>query len=103
MKPLIETTNVTINNIFNVTTGHSSVIQKGNVTKSNIYGLQLWDNGKNIRVYRGPKSSSSTLNKLIFNGTSLAGGHTQTWEFSVMDLDLYLLHLLSLDHFLNIQ
>lgn len=82
MKPLIETTNVTINNTFTVTTGHASVIQKGNVTKSNIYGLQLWDNGKNIRVYRGPKSSSSTLNKLIFNGTSSAGGHTQTWEFS---------------------
>lgn len=82
MKPLIETTNVTINNTFTVTTGHPSVIQKGNVTKSNIYGLQLWDNGKNIRVYCGPKSSSSTLNKLIFNGTSLAGGHTQTWEFS---------------------
>lgn len=85
MKNLIETTKVTINRIFDVTTGHHSVIQKGNVTKSNIYGLQLWDNGKNIRVYRGSKSSSATLNKLIFNGTSLAGGHTQTWEFSGRD------------------
>lgn len=82
MKQLNETTNVNIEESFDVSTGHHSVIQKGNVTTNNVYALQLWNNQSDIKVFKGTRSYSTNCNKLVFWGTNLAGHHTQTFEFA---------------------
>ena len=82
MRDLREIKNVSVLEKFNVDTGHHSVIQKGNVTKGNIYALQLWDNQRTIHVLRGSRAQDANCTKSIFVGTDLAGGHTQTWEYA---------------------
>uniref|UniRef100_UPI003F55A912 helveticin J family class III bacteriocin n=2 Tax=Lactobacillus acidophilus TaxID=1579 RepID=UPI003F55A912 len=82
MKHLNETTNINIEESFDVSTGHHSVIQKGNVTKSNVYALQLWNDQNDIKVFKGPRSYSTNCNKLVFWGVNKAGHHTQTFEFA---------------------
>lgn len=76
------TTNISILDSFNISTGHDSVIQKGNVTAKNVYALQLWDNQNEIKVLKGSKSNPLKCNKLVFWGRDKAGHHTQTWEFA---------------------
>ncbi len=66
MKQLNETTNVNIEESFDVSTGHHSVIQKGNVTTNNVYALQLWNNQSDIKVFKGTRSYSTNCNKLVF-------------------------------------
>lgn len=68
MRKLNETTNIGIEESFDVSTGHDSVIQKGNVTKSNVYALQLWNNQNDIKVFKGHRSYSTNCNKLVFWG-----------------------------------
>ena len=55
-------------NQFDVSTGHKSVIQKGNVGETYDYGLQLWRD----------QLDTNLVLKLV----GQAAGHTQTWEFS---------------------
>lgn len=82
MKQLHDTTSISILNSFDISTGHNSVIQKGNVTKNNIYALQLWNNQNDIKVLKGSRSMPLECNKLVFWGRDNAGQHTQTWEFA---------------------
>ncbi|MGQ5709596.1 helveticin J family class III bacteriocin [Lactobacillus sp. PSON] len=82
MRFIKPTTSVNVEKSFEVSTGHGSVIQKGNVTKDNIYALQLWNNQEEIRVYRGSINDPKNLNILKFKGNGAAGHHTQTWEYS---------------------
>lgn len=62
------------------------VVQKGNVTASNIYALQLRNGQTNTYITRGSRSTGY-LNKapqvvLYGSGGNTAGGHTQTWEYA---------------------
>ncbi|KRL88697.1 MAG: helveticin J family class III bacteriocin [Thomasclavelia ramosa] len=82
MRQLNETTNISIEERFDVNTGHPSVIQKGNVTKSNVYALQLWDEQEVIKVFKGTKANPTNCKTLVFWGTKDAGKHTQTFEFA---------------------
>lgn len=69
-----------LSNAYNV------VVQKGNVTASNIYALQLRNSQENTYITRGSRSTGY-LNKypqmvLYGSGGNTAGGHTQTWEYA---------------------
>lgn len=75
---------------------YNVVVQKGNIGQKYIYALQLLNNGNNIYVFRGTKSSNSSFDKtgpvlrLIRKEKNdpsyyTAGGHTQTWEYAYAD------------------
>lgn len=66
-------------NQFDVSTGHKSVIQKGNVGETYDYGLQLWRDQLDTYVFRGTRGN---LTNLVLKLVGQAAGHTQTWEFS---------------------
>lgn len=69
-----------------LTNAYNVVVQKGNVTASNIYALQLRSEQHDTYITRGSRSTG-VLNKspeLILYGSSgnTAGAHTQTWEYA---------------------
>ena len=62
------------------------VVQKGDVTASNIYALQLRNGQQDTYITRGSRStgilSKSPAMILYGSGAYNAGGHTQTWEYA---------------------
>lgn len=48
-------------NQFDVSTGHKSVIQKGNVGETYDYGLQLWRDQLDTYVFRGTRGNLTNL------------------------------------------
>ncbi|WP_278966177.1 helveticin J family class III bacteriocin [Lactobacillus apis] len=69
-----------------LTNAYNVVVQKGNVTESNIYALQLRNGQTNTYVTRGSRSTGylNKSPKVVLYGSDgyNAGGHTQTWEYA---------------------
>ncbi|BDR59969.1 helveticin J family class III bacteriocin [Lactobacillus xylocopicola] len=60
---------------------YQRVVQKGNVTKSNCYALQLYKGG--TYVFKASLQSDMNFNKnTVLTLTGIAGGHTQTFEYA---------------------
>ncbi|WP_374211474.1 hypothetical protein [Lactobacillus sp. ESL0791] len=71
--------NLKIKSYQNITVPHNVVVQKGNVTGSNIYALQLLNKQVNTAIYKGSKATGNITDSpqlYLAGNPNTAGGHT---------------------------
>ena len=72
--------NVSASHTADLNTGYLAVVQKGNVGSKYIYAEQLRNDQHEIHILRGYAGNVTTPVVTMYGS---AGGHTQTWEYSV--------------------